>query len=69
MSNKRPIVKFKNREGKVKVKKMCASYYVDGIWHTFKELHDEIVNDVEWGKYNYDDIVDIVFEHPDRRKN
>ena len=68
MSTKRPMIKFKDKHGKVKVKKMSASYYVDKIWPTFKELYLEIVYDIANGKYTEDDIVDIVFDHKEIKR-
>lgn len=66
MSTKRPLIKFRDKEGKVKVKKVSTNY-ID-VWDAFRITYDTIVIDVSNEKYTFDDIVDIVFEHKDRRK-
>lgn len=69
MSTKRPMIKFRNRQGKVKVKKLSSSYIIDKIWPTFRDTYLEIVNDVEVKKrYDYDDIVDIIFDHKEIKR-
>lgn len=67
MSAKRPIIKFRDKKGRVNSRKLppCTG----SVWKTFSDIYEDILTDVNIKhKYHYDDIIEIIFEFKNTKK-